>query len=104
MHEAAQLSDRNWGYFMAMKTRGARIELNSAGGEVGAEGAQPRAVEGELNALRAGFRSSVSPRTGRREAARGLPRPIQRSEPRERDRLLVDLLCQSAQYQRLSTQ
>ena len=55
MHEAARLSDRSWGYFMAMKMRGARIELNSAGGEVGAEGAQLRAVEGELNALRAGF-------------------------------------------------
>ena len=60
MHEAARLSDRNWGYFMAMKTRGARIELNSAGGEVGAEGAQPRAVEGELKALRAGFERSLT--------------------------------------------
>jgi hypothetical protein len=60
MHEAARLSDRNWGYLMAMKARGARVELNSAGGKIGAESAQPRAVEGQLEALCAGFKRSLT--------------------------------------------
>jgi hypothetical protein len=80
MHEAARLSDRSWGYFMAMKTRGARIELNSAGGEVGAEGAQFRAVEGELDALRAGFELDEQGGEKQHEDCRGQYKRLRRED------------------------